>query len=169
MSRVSASCRQYRVPVLSSPNHCVLELVVCRDRYLVVLSVPVNRHRGEQYPTGTSKTPGGAGSPELRYACFALNLKTSNLSMNKLNYRSSLSQSVSYFTVPPRAHPSTGSQSDSAAPVQPQVPSARSRGHEPGGSSIVQGQLSQVRSVSPSEQVIPVAFCPVPLGRDCVR
>ena len=32
------------------------------------------------------------------------------------------------FTVPPRAHPSTGSQSGSAAPVLPQVPSTRSRG-----------------------------------------
>ena len=28
----------------------------------------------------------------------------------------SVSQSVSYFTVPPRAHPSTGSQSGSATP-----------------------------------------------------
>ena len=36
--------------------------------------------------------------------------------------------SVSYFTVPPRAHPSTGSQSGSAAPVLTQVPSTRSRG-----------------------------------------
>ena len=32
-----------------------------------------------------------------------------------------VSQSVSYFTVPPRAHPSTGSQSGSAAPVLTQV------------------------------------------------
>ena len=39
-----------------------------------------------------------------------------------------VSQSVSNFTVLPRAHPSTGSQSGSAAPVQPQVPSTRSRG-----------------------------------------
>ena len=31
----------------------------------------------------------------------------------------SVSQSVSYFTVPPRAHPSTGSQSGSATPVAP--------------------------------------------------
>jgi hypothetical protein len=31
-------------------------------------------------------------------------------------------------------------------------------------------QLSQVRSISPSGQgVLPVAFCPVLLGRDCVR
>ena len=34
----------------------------------------------------------------------------------------------SYFTVPPRAHPSTGSQSGSAAPDLTQVPSTRSRG-----------------------------------------
>ena len=40
----------------------------------------------------------------------------------------SVSQSVSYFTVPPRAHPSTGSQSGSATPGQTQVPSTRSRG-----------------------------------------
>ena len=38
------------------------------------------------------------------------------------------SQSVSYFTVPPRAHPSTGSQSGSATPGLTQVPSTRSRG-----------------------------------------
>ena len=34
-----------------------------------------------------------------------------------LSWYESVSQSVSYFTVPPRAHPSTGSQSGSAAPV----------------------------------------------------
>ena len=38
-----------------------------------------------------------------------------------------VSQSVS-FTVPPRAHPSTGSQSGSASPGLTQVPSTRSRG-----------------------------------------
>ena len=38
------------------------------------------------------------------------------------------SQSVSYFTVPPRAHPSTGSQSGSATPGLTQVPSTRSQG-----------------------------------------
>ena len=37
-------------------------------------------------------------------------------------------QSVSYFTVTSRAHPSTGSQSGSAAPDLTQVPSTRSRG-----------------------------------------
>ena len=35
----------------------------------------------------------------------------------------SVSQSVIFFTVPPRAHPSTGSQSGSAAPGLTQVPS----------------------------------------------
>ena len=39
-----------------------------------------------------------------------------------------VSQSVSYFTVPPRAHPSTGSQSGSATPSLTQVQSTRSRG-----------------------------------------
>ena len=34
-----------------------------------------------------------------------------------LSWDESVSQSVSYFTVPPRAHPSTGSQSGSTAPV----------------------------------------------------
>ena len=38
-----------------------------------------------------------------------------------------ISQSVSYFTIPPRAHP-TGSQSGSATPGRTQVPSTRSRG-----------------------------------------
>ena len=37
-------------------------------------------------------------------------------------------KSVSYFTVPPRAHPSTGSQSGSATPGLTQVPSTRSQG-----------------------------------------
>ena len=45
-----------------------------------------------------------------------------------------VSQSVSYFTVPPRAHPSTGSQSSSATPGRTQVPSTRSTA--PGDSSI---------------------------------
>ena len=62
--------------------------------------------------------------------------------------RGRLSQSVSYFTVPPRAHPSTGSQSGSATPGLTQVLA-------PGGYS-----LSQVRSVSPSGQGIPCRFLP---------
>ena len=37
----------------------------------------------------------------------------------------SVSQSGSYFTVPPRAHPSTGSQSGSATPGRTQVPSTQ--------------------------------------------
>ena len=37
----------------------------------------------------------------------------------------SVSYLVSYFTVPPRAHPSACSPSGSAAPVQTQVPSTR--------------------------------------------
>ena len=53
----------------------------------------------------------------------------------------------------PRAHPSNGSQSGSAAPVQPQVPSVLA----PGGYST---QLSQVRSVSPSEHGDPCRFLP---------
>ena len=39
-----------------------------------------------------------------------------------------VSLAVIYFTVPRRAHPSTGSQSGSATPGQTQVPSTRSRG-----------------------------------------
>jgi hypothetical protein len=38
-----------------------------------------------------------------------------------------VSQSVSYFTVPPRAHPSTGSQSGSATPVLTQDPETHRR------------------------------------------
>ena len=57
-------------------------------------------------------------------------------------------QSVSYFTDPPRAHPSAVSPSGSAAPGpgQTQVPSTRSR-YAPGGFGTT--QLSQVRSFSP--------------------
>ena len=51
------------------------------------------------------------------------------------------SQTVSYFTVSPRAHP-TGSQSGSAAPVQPQVPSTCTRSRRPGGYSIVASEVS---------------------------
>ena len=79
------------------------------------------------------------------------------LKLWKVNLSLAVSQSVSYFsyfTVPPRAHPSTGSQSGSAAPVRP---------HEyrvteyslPGAT-----QLAQVRSFSPSEQGVPCRFLP---------
>ena len=50
------------------------------------------------------------------------------LSVEQNNKVASVSQSVSYFTVPPRAHPSTGSQSGTATPGLTQVPSTRSRG-----------------------------------------
>ena len=46
------------------------------------------------------------------------------LSVEQNNKVASVSQSVSYFTVPPRAHPSTGSQSGSATPGLTQVPSS---------------------------------------------
>ena len=46
----------------------------------------------------------------------------------EMNFACEVSQSVSYFTVPPRAHPSTGSQSGSAAPGLTQVPSVNVRG-----------------------------------------
>ena len=49
-----------------------------------------------------------------------------------------VSQSVSFFTVPPRARPSTGSQSGSATPGLTQVPSTRSRG----GYSIVASEVN---------------------------
>ena len=47
------------------------------------------------------------------------------LSVEQNNKVASVSQSVSYFTVPPRAHPSTGSQSGSATPGLTQRPSTR--------------------------------------------
>ena len=65
----------------------------------------------------------------------------------------SVSQSVISRSLPP-AHPSTGSQSGSAAPVQPQVPSTRSSG------------LLNCRKCGqslPANRGIPVAFCPAPL------
>ena len=49
-----------------------------------------------------------------------------------------VSQSVGYFTVPPRAHPSTGSQSGSATPGLTQVPSILA----PGGYSIVASEVN---------------------------
>ena len=61
---------------------------------------------------------------------------------SRLSVRQSDSQSVSYFTVPPRAHPSTGSQSGSASPDLTQVPST-----PPGGYS---SAASVVRAVSES-------------------
>ena len=52
--------------------------------------------------------------------------------------------SVSYFTVPPSAHPSTGSQSGSATPGLTQVPSTRSTGGYSNVASEVNGvNLSQ--------------------------
>ena len=48
-------------------------------------------------------------------------IKTDSLEDHSIAYRLLVSQTVSYFTVPPRANPSTGSQSGSAAPVLTQV------------------------------------------------
>ena len=57
------------------------------------------------------------------------------------------SQSVSYFTVPPRAHPSTGSQSGSATPGRTQV--VKYRELAPGGHSIVASEAQDLsQSVS---------------------
>ena len=75
----------------------------------------------------------------------------------------SVSQSVSYFTIPPRAHPSTGSQSGSAAPDLTQVPSTLAQSlSRLGGYSI----LSHVRSISPSGQGVPRRFLPC-TARQC--
>ena len=52
-------------------------------------------------------------------------------------------QSVSCFTVPPRAHPSTGSQSGTAAPVLTQVPSTRNSLPRPGGYSIAKKPIGK--------------------------
>ena len=112
LSGVSASCRQYYRVLYSS---CLIQYRYIDTGGSNILPA-LQKHLGE---------------PEARNYGMHVSRsisKPQTLSMYKLNYRSSLSQSVSYFTVPPRAHPSTGSQSDSAAPVQPQVPSTRSRG-----------------------------------------
>ena len=71
------------------------------------------------------------------------------------------SQSVSYFTVPPRAHPSTGSQSGSATPGQTQVPSTRSRG---GLLNCRKCEVSCEVNLSAADRVLPAAFCPVGRG-----
>ena len=63
----------------------------------------------------------------------------------EMNFACEVSQSVSYFTVPPRAHPSTGSQSGSATPGLCSITSTEYS--LPGAT-----QLSQVRSISPSGQ-----------------
>jgi hypothetical protein len=63
---------------------------------------------------GISKPPGGIWPAAVKHTTRTLSGPPS--------------QSVSFFTVPPRAHPSTGSQSGSATPGLTQVPSTRSRG-----------------------------------------
>ena len=91
--------------------------------------------------------------------------------------RCSVSQSlsVSYFTVLPRAHPSTGSQSRgrsavvSAAPVQPQVPSTNRVLAPPGARGLLNdcGASRRGREVivlSPSEQGVPCRFLPCTAG-----
>ena len=62
----------------------------------------------------------------------------SNRIKGYVHFPKPVSQSVSNFTVPPRAHPSTGSQSGSATPGLTQVPSTRS----PGGYSIVASEVN---------------------------
>ena len=57
-------------------------------------------------------------------------VRTSHVSKH-INFPTHIGRTVSQSNSQlfhPRAHPSTGSQSGSAAPVQPQVPSTRSRG-----------------------------------------
>ena len=69
----------------------------------------------------------------------------------------------------PRAHPSTGSQSGSAAPVQPQVPSTNRVLAPPGGRGLLNdcGASRRGREVivlSPSEQGVPCRFLPCTAG-----
>ena len=72
---------------------------------------------------------GVARAPPLPHDLFNCELSC-ELVPTRVPIRSQYSQSVSHFTVPPRAHPSTGSQSGSATPglTQVEVPSTRSRG-----------------------------------------
>ena len=125
-----------------------------------------------EYSQGLSThgaTEAGRGVPFAVF-CFAQPFHSTHRQNDSITVGCAVSQSVSYFTVPPRSHPSTGSQSGSTAPVLTQVPSTLLA---PGGYSISQlsaPRTSQVRSISPSGQgVVSVAFCPVLLGRDCDR
>ena len=93
---------------------------------------------GYRYCTG-KKTPGGAGTHtghtgHARYSTGTTAIETCVAAPSRRRpaagylYNSRtvsgtrVSQSVSYFTVPPRAHPSTGSQSGSATPGLHEVP-----------------------------------------------
>ena len=65
-----------------------------------------------------------------------------------------VSQSVSYFTVPPRVHPSTGSQSGSAAPGLTQCTE-----YSLPGATQFTIVARQVRSISPSVNTSGRGFC----------
>ena len=86
-------------------------------------TVPVKRHRGEPGHTRDTRARGHTDHTDEphNHPKFQTHQPTAV-------GRGPVSQSVSYFTVPPRAHPSTGSQSGSATPGRTQVPSTRSRG-----------------------------------------
>ena len=69
-------------------------------------------------------TPSGSAAPASRSDTNSPDTKSQ---VSSVRFSQSVSQWF-FFTVPPRAHPSTGSQSGSAAPGLTQVPSTRSRG-----------------------------------------
>ena len=70
----------------------------------------------------------------------------------RLTRSAPVSQSVSYFTVPPRAHPSTGSQSGSATPGRTQVPSTRSRGQFRARSLMLRARSKSFSSITRARQ-----------------
>ena len=99
-----------------------------------IIITPDTRHAGEWTAHRKAATYGPRRFVSRTRGCFS-----------GFWFSVSVSQLFAYFTVPPRAHrhPSTGSQSGSAAPNLTQVPSTRSRGLLKSQSVVSEVNLSQ--------------------------
>ena len=110
-----------------------------RSSAIAVQDAGREQGRARRLGSDAFRTRGRANKQRRRFRCIrAFNYRAMNRVPGAVPAQlKPVSQSVSYFTVPPRAQPSTGSQSGSAAPGLTQVPSTRSRGLPRTGTAII--------------------------------
>ena len=136
-------------PPVSFYRYCIVPVPMLQIPLIPVLRCQTRRSRSQKaYESRTPHRARVVRKPKHKYTITTC-IWYSNIIINSpahpgTHTRQSVSQSVSYFTVPPRAQPSAGSPSGSAAPGLTQVPSA--------GRTRNPGIASHVKSFSPSVQ-----------------
>ena len=136
-------------PPVSFYRYCIVPVPILQIPLIPVLRCQTRRSRSQKaYESRTPHRARVVRKPKHKYTITTC-IWYSNIIINSpahpgTHTRQSVSQSVSYFTVPPRAQPSAGSPSGSAAPGLTQVPSA--------GRTRNPGIASHVKSFSPSVQ-----------------